>query len=74
MESGQSYIITFGDETEYFIKAYCANNETVLSEAISRGLKLLKIAEDGKYRNEKLALIKKDEQGQYVLSEVIDGY
>lgn len=69
-----AYAITFGAETEYFLRAYCAANGVELSEAICRGLKLLKIAEDGKYRDETLALVKQGEQGGSIVSEIIYGY
>lgn len=74
MKSENAYAISFGDETEYFLRAYCATNGVEFSEAICRGIKLLKIAEDGKYRNETMALVKTDEHGQSLVSEMIYGY
>lgn len=74
LNSENAYAISFGAETEYFLRAYCAANGVEFSEAICRGLKLLKIAEDGKYRNETMALVKTDEQGRSQVSEMIVGY
>ena len=66
------YRLEIGPEVEHFVRAYCATNDVAFNEAIVRALKLLKVAEDGKYRGEQLALVK------YVtgspLIETITGY
>ena len=52
------YRLEIGPEVEHFIRAYCAANDVVFNEAIVRALKLLRVAEDGKYRGEQLVLVK----------------
>lgn len=53
--------------------SYCDKNEKSLDDAISTALKLLKVADDAKYRNEQLALIRKNKEID-VVTEVINGY
>ena len=66
------YRLEIGPEVEHFIRAYCAANDVVFNEAIVRALKLLKVAEDGKYRGEQLALVKNVTSSPSI--ETITGY
>lgn len=69
----KSFQINLSLEVQGFLISYCDSNECSLDDAISTALKLLKVADDAKYRNEQLALIKKDKE-IYIVKEVIDGY
>ena len=67
-----AYRLEIGPEVEHFVRAYCAANDVVFNEAIVRALKLLKVAEDGKYRGEQLALVKNVTESPSI--ETITGY
>lgn len=66
------YRLEIGLEVEHFVRAYCAANDVAFNEAIARALKLLKVAEDGKYRGEQLALVKNVTSSPSI--ETITGY
>jgi transcriptional regulator of met regulon len=68
-----SFHITLSAEVQGFLISYCDKNKKSLDDAISIALKILKVADDAKYRNETLALIKKNEESE-VVTEIINGY
>ncbi|MGV0958525.1 MAG: hypothetical protein ACOYB1_01720 [Limnohabitans sp.] len=67
-----SFQLNLSPEVQGFLISYCSKNNKSLNEAISTALKLLKIADDAKYRNEQLALIKLDTNNK--VTEIINGY
>jgi hypothetical protein len=68
-----SFQLDVSPEVHGFLISYCGKNNKSLNDAISTALKLLKVADDAKYRNEKLALLK-DDSNNIIVTEIINGY
>lgn len=68
-----SFQLDLSPEVHGFLISYCGKNNRTLNDAISTALKLLKVADDAKYRNEKLALIKENLNNE-IVTEIINGH
>lgn len=71
MTIAKSFQLDLSPEVHGFLISYCSKNNKSLNEAISNALKLLKIADDAKYRKEQLALVKLNKKN---VTEIISGY
>lgn len=67
-----SYQMSIDAPVEHFLRAYCATHNVDFNEAISRAFKILKFADDGRWRGERLALVRIDSEVPGV--EFLEGY